>query len=564
MNTPNDFKDSESFKRHLGRLKSALAAHGHETICEFITTHTYLRGVPFSFDGHEYQERILRDKSQEIVIKKPAQIGISEISARLALAKSVLVNGWSTIYTLPSATAAQNFMKTRVDPIIASSPYLKELVSSDNDNSGVKQFGDSFLYLRGAQVDRQAISVPADLLITDEIDNSSQDVVTLYESRLQHSKYAMKVKLSTPTIPDFGIDLLFKESRRHYNFVKCQCCGHWFFPDYYEHVRIPDFTRDLDTIVKADFRKREFRWQEAYVACPHCGKPADLGPANREWVNENPEDNFVAAGYQCSPFDAPTIVKTSAIVKSSTEYKRQQDFRNQRLGEAMEDKEASFDLEELNRAIISTYPGGGFSYVMGLDMGLTCWATIGAVLPDSTLIIVHTEAIPLVNVRERRKELARQYRVRMTVVDSVPYTETVYSMQQEDSNLFASVYVEGKNVELYHIKERDQDPDKAKEGIRQVNIHRNRGFDYVMLELRTGRILKVSDDNDEVWTDQLRDQKRLKEYRQEEVVMVWKKTKGNDHLHHSLLYMVIASKLLGVSAGALESVPVVLGKFYAG
>jgi len=556
----SELKDSQVFRRHIARLRSSLAAHSQDTICNFLTEYTFLKGKPFNFLGHEYQKRILEDKSQEIVIQKAAQLGLSEIMARMAIARCALSDGFNTIYTLPAATAAQNFMKTRVNPIIDSSPYLKELVSKDNDSASIKQFGESFLYLKGAQVDRQAITVPADLLVIDEVDNSQEGVVTLYESRLQHSEYALKVKLSTPSIPDYGIDLLFKGSRRHFNLCKCNHCGHWFYPEYYKHVRIPGFTKAMEAVVKQEFSKQEFRWLEAYVACPECEKPVDLSPQHREWVCENPDDAYVAAGYQCSPFDCPTRVKTSDLVKSSVEFKRPQDFRNQRLGEAMEDKESSFDIEELRSIFISANPGGAFSYVMGLDMGNTCWATIGAVLPDNTVIVVKTEGIPLFKVKERRIELAREYRIRMTVVDNSPYTETVYSMQQEDNNLFAAVYVESKGVELFKVKEQDEDESIAQTQIKQVNIARNRGFDFVMLQLRSNKVLKVMDENDDLWVEHLRDQKRVKEFRNEELTMVWKKTKGEDHLHHSLLYTLIAARMLGVASGALAGVPIVLGK----
>ena len=528
---------------------------------QFLTEHTYMKGEKFSFAGHDYQEKIASDKSQEIAVVKPAQVGLSELTARLAVGRTALTQGFSTIYTLPAASFARNFMTTRINPVIRSSPYLKEMLSGDADNSELKQFGESFLYLKGAQVDRQAISVPADFLCVDEINNSSQDVVTLYESRLNHSSYGLKLKLSTPTIPGFGISALFDESRQHFNLVKCCHCGHWFYPRYYDHVRIPDFTGELTSITKAMFANPEFRWLDAFVACPECSKAVDLMPEHRQWVVKNPDAAYVAAGYQVSPFDCPTIVKTSSLVKASTEYKRLRDFRNQRLGEALEDKESSLVREELERLLISEYPGGGFSYVMGLDMGLTCWCHIAAVLPDQTLILVHTEGIPLGRVKERRRELAQQYRVRMTVVDSNPYTETVWSMQADDSNLFAAVYVESRNVELFKVKDQEQDDEEGKDQVKQVNIARNRMFDHVMLQLRTGKILKVMDEHNETWISHLTDQKRVEEFRNDELTFVWVKTKGDDHLHHSLLYTAVASRMLGVASGALEGVPVVLGKF---
>ncbi len=304
MPVPTKKKDG-LFSRHIERLKSSLTAHGHDTVCNFITDHTYIRGKKFSFEGHEYQKHILEDKAAHKVILKSAQIGISEMSARMALAYAVLVNGFSTIYTLPAATAAQNFMKTRVDPVIDSSPYLSDLTSKDVDNSSVKRFGDSYLYLKGAQVDRQAISVPADMVVMDEVDNSSQAVLTLFESRLIHSAYQYTVKLSTPTVPGYGIDLAYKQSRRQLNMCKCAHCNTWFYPDYYEHVRIPGFKEDLSTIAKKMFANPDFKWQDAYVACPKCGRPADMGPEHRSWVVENPNDALSPAGSGSHPSTVP-------------------------------------------------------------------------------------------------------------------------------------------------------------------------------------------------------------------------------------------------------------------
>lgn len=556
MNT-NNLRDEQAFKRHVSRLRSSLAAHSSDTIIDFIESHTYLKGAKFSFEGHEYQREILNDKSQNIVIIKSAQIGISEMSARLALARSVLNPGFSTIYTLPSAHAAQNFMKTRVDPVVSSSPYLSELVSKDVDNTSVKRFGDSWLYLKGCQTDSQALSVPCDLLVNDEVDNSSQEVMTLFESRLIHSKYALTVKLSTPTIPNYGIDVAYKQSKRKFNMCKCKHCGEWTYPDYFEHVRIPGYNDDLKAISKQHFANPQFRWMEAYLECPSCSKPLDLMPENRSWVVENPEDAFVDSGYRISPFDCPTIIKPSALVRAYPEYERPGDFYNQRLGIPMEDAETSLSMAELERAIISEYPGGGFSYVMGVDLGMTCWTTIAAVLPDNTLIVVYTEGIPMHNLVERVGELSRQYRVRMTVIDSGPFTETVYRIQSRASNVFASVYVQSKSVELFKVKDEEEDKEKGRMGLKQVNVARDRAFDLLMDLVRMGRIYKVSDKHDATWKTHMLDQKRIKVFRSGELISTWVKTSGQDHLAHSLLYALIASRILGVASGVGMALPLV-------
>jgi hypothetical protein len=325
-------------------------------------------------------------------------------------------------------------------------------------------------------------------------------------------------------------------------------------------VKVPGFSKALDEITRMNFADPGFLWKEAYVACPDCGKAVDLGEEHRGWVCENPQDTFVAAGYRVSPFDCSSIIHPSALVKASVDYERKQDFYNQRLGLSLEDKESSILEDEVRSLFISEYPGGGFSYVMGLDMGNMCHAVIAAVLPDGNLIVVHRERIPLFNVIERRRELARQYRVRMSVVDHGPYTETVYRMQQEDRNLFAGVYSNSKAIDLFKVKEVDEDDGKGQQGIKQVNISRDRMFDLIMSNIRGGRLLVVANDEDDLWVSHLTDQKRVREFRSDELVFVWTKTRGEDHFHHGLLYATVASQILGVSSNGAR-IPMLVTSF---
>lgn len=537
------------FARHLSRLKSSLSAHSPDTICDFITTHTRLRGKPFSFAGHEYQRTILEDTAQNIFIVKSAQMGISEMSARLAIARSALIDGFSTIYTLPSATAAQNFMKTRIDPVIDDSAYLRELVSKEVDNSSIKRLSNSYLYLKGCQVDRQAISVPADMLVCDEVNNSDQEVLTLFESRLIHSAYALRVFLSTPSIPNFGIDRLFKQSRRKFCMCQCAKCNEWFIPDYHEHVRVPGFADAMDKITKSHFQDPRFRWMDAFVSCPKCDQPVDMVHAKREWVLENPDDAFLDSGYQVSPFDCPTIIKPSALVKSSVDYERPVDFYNQRLGKSLEDKETSLAKSELEDVTIRDYQAGSHSYVMGVDMGTFCWVVICAVMADQTLIIVRVEAIPLHKVVERVPELVLAYKIRQTVIDRGPMTEAVYQIQQKVRNSFAGVFVNSKGIGLFKVSDKEADAEKGVEGLRQVNISKDACMDVLMGMIRIRKVLKVSDEHDEAWYEHMTDNKRVQIFKQGELIYTWVKTLKVDHLHMALVYALVASRMLSVASG---------------
>lgn len=533
---------------HLERIKSqTVERFSIEKIPEWICKNTFIEGERYSFKDHEYQERILRDTSQEVITRKCSQVGMTETSIRLALALCGVTPYYTCIYTLPTASFASNVMSTRVDPIITASAYLSEMVSKQTNNSEIKQLGDSFLYMKGSASGNAPISIPADHLIHDEIDFSDLEIIEQYQSRLTHSIYKRKHKLSTPTHPGYGIDEEFSNSRRHYNMVKCEHCNEVFIPSYYDHVKIPGFDGDLREITKRTLAT--IRWKEAEVFCPRCGRVPSLQAEHRLWVCENSEENFVAAGYQVSPFDAPNIISAAYLVEASTKYERRAQFVNFNLGLPMQDSETTLTAADLDNAIVQQGEVSGVSFVMGLDMGLLCHCVIAAVMPDGRLVIAHAEQIPLGQVMDRRKALASQYWPRMTVVDAYPYTETVMRMQQEDSNLFAAVYAEWRSIELHRVVDKEEQKDKGALELRQVNINRNKALDALMMDIRIQNVVKMRDESDALWKEQLQDMTRTQKFTaSHELEYVWSKSKkGNDHFHHATLYASTAAKMLGVS-----------------
>ena len=276
---------------------------------------------------------------------------------------------------------------------------------------------------------------------------------------------------------------------------------------------------------------------------------------------ENPDEHHVAVGYQVSPFDAPNIMTVSRLVQESTRYSKITDFHNFGLGLPSEDKESTITKDDLMSMMLPPQAVGG-SFVMGLDMGHICHCVIMACMPDGTRIITHTEKIPLGNVRQRVIELSRKFRIRQTVVDALPYTETVLVMQGANRNLFGAYYVSSASMETHKVVDRDAKEKEGKLDLRQVNINRNQAFDVLMEDIRSGYIKKVRDENDDEWMGHMQDMKRVRQYNnQGQMVYVWVKSdEGQDHFHHATLYASIASQMLGVAKNII-SVPLLPKKF---
>lgn len=545
---------------HLGRLKTALlTGYSLSNRADWLTKHTTLRGEPYSFVGHEFQKFILDMECEELLARKCSQIGLSELSVRDSLSMVNVMPGFTVIYTLPTAAFSKTFARTRCDPIIESSPYLRARVHSDVNNGEVKQFGDSFLYFRGTKGVTAAISVPADCLVHDEYDFSDLEVLSTYQSRLTHSPYKWKRKFSTPTIDGWGISAEFEVAKQHWNMVCCSHCREWFLPDYFEHVKVPDWNDDLRKITSENLHTTRYR--EAVLLCPHCGKEPDLGPDYRSWVVKNPHTSNDVIAVQIQPFDAPSIIKPSDLIKASTTYERYADFINFNLGLPAEDKENSFTREELQSLFVVSSGVTPMAHVMGIDVGVDCNVMVAAVDSRGRMAVVHQEVVPVGLLEKRKAELSAKYRIRVRVMDSMPYFDLLMRMQGSDSNLWGAVYSQSKDLEVYSSTIREEDPEKGRPKMRQVDLNRNKALDVLMDYVRGGQMEIVDSPYRESTIDHLLDMKRLKEFNGDnELVYVWKKSaRGRDHWHHTLLYTYIAMRLLATSQNDM-GMPLILGK----
>lgn len=544
-------------KEHIYRLRSETTNKlGLKDLVTWIPKHTRINGRPFSFKGHEYQQRIISDTSAERVIQKSAQTGLSEMSLREAAGKmAVMPRGYAIGYTFPTAGFASQYSRTRFDPIVMDSKTLRALGSEGIiDNAEVKSFsGNRFIYFKGAAVGNAAISTSLDELYHDELDFSDQQIIGDYTSRMIHSQHKRRTRLSTPTFPGGPINKAFMSSRRHYNMCRCDHCSHVFLPSYYDHVVIPGYSGALDEITEDNLHR--VRFQEATLLCPKCGKVPDLSPPFREWVVENPDENHVAVGFQVSPFDAPTIVTVPYLIEASTKYRTKARFMNFNLGLPAEDAESGLTVEDINGARVPEDSASFNTHVMGVDLGSVCHFTVGGVAHDGTLVVVKRKRCTVGEFRKTYAALVAEYRVLLTVSDSQPYVETVLDMQKSDPNLYGAFYVKKQGLDLFEVRQREENSDSALAELRQVSVNRNAVLDKLMQEIRDGGIKFAEEQSEfEVARNHLVAMRRAAATLSNgEFMTNWVKPEnGQDHYHHSTLYLWVAAQMRGVAVGAMS------------
>src|ERR1035437_2782513 len=201
-------------------------------------------GKALDFHYHRYLFDIYSDNSPLLCCIKAGQIGFSTLGIikTIWLAKNKRLD---VGYILPTVDMVEKFVGSKVNRMAQQNPVMENWFK-DKNSIKQKQIGENYIFYLGAQTDRSAIMLSLDMLVADEYDKSPQDILEIYNSRLQHSNYGYKWVFSNPTIPDFGVDRFWGMSDKKMWHIKHSC------------LNIYPMTEDCIDYV-----------QEKYI-CPHC------------------------------------------------------------------------------------------------------------------------------------------------------------------------------------------------------------------------------------------------------------------------------------------------------
>ena len=522
------------------------------------TTHPKDSLKNWSWAGHEYQVDILNDPASRVVVRKCSQVGVSELVVRLVLALMGTLRNTTAIYTLPTTGFASKFTKSRVDPVISNSAVLRELLNKDVDNVELKQIGSNFLYFLGTFTQKAAISIPADILINDEVDFSNQQALTTFASRLGHAEgRELRREFSTPTRNGFGISESFDiSSQAHYG-VRCDNCHELVFPQFMEDVVIPGFNDKLEDFEKEDLHDTRYDILNAFLLCPECQAPINnsalLAPEKREWVHKYPDRGI--RGYQVFPYDVPSINPIHKTLTQLGEYNKKADWVNFKVGLPYEDAESSFLREVLNNSKtvaptpppfdrdgldLPKYTHKGF--VMGVDVGKTSWVLIGKPVSRTRIEVVWAERIRQDGdggLLSRLLFLVKWFGVSKGVIDAGPDFTTSMAFVEAFplGRTFANYYTRAKPKNtLSHISVNEA------EGV--LSTVRTESLDLLAKKVNAGQYGLPKMAETELVIAHLSNLKRIEtENNQGDMVANWTNT-GADHYAHALNYMNIAATLL--------------------
>lgn len=302
-------------------------------------------GQPVDFHTHRYLVDIYEDDSQNLVILKAAQIGLSTLQIFRSLWRAFYM-GIDIIYVLPTFTDIKDFVSGKVNRIIDQNPALQEWVK-DKDSIEQKRVGKATIYYRGSFAERQALMISADELALDEYDRSDQSVLETYESRLQHSKYGYKSVFSNPSTPGRGVDRFYQVSDQKKWFIT-HSCGKTYVLD--------------ETCIDYE--------QEEYI-CPSCQqKITDEERRLGEWKATAKGD---WSGYWIPLWISPMIPASKIAEHKRTKTKEY--FYNFVAGLPYVSSTDSITIEQVLANCVDDVNPMTKRVVIGVDPGLPIWVT---------------------------------------------------------------------------------------------------------------------------------------------------------------------------------------------
>jgi hypothetical protein len=375
-----------------------------------------LEGRPFSFEGHEYLRAIYDDTSPHVVLSKAAQIGGTTWALLRALHGNI--SGLTVAYYFPTKTDVLDFSRSRVGPLVRENSFLAKLIR-DTDTVGLKQIGDGFLFFRGMQSAVQMKSIPADMVVFDELDEVEPDARILALERISHSLYGRTIDLSNPSLPGYGIDEQYERSDQRHWVIKCPGCR-------YEVCLEREFPAKLGQEVRVILPRKDGSY---YRACPRCTHELDL--AQGQWVADYPDRKI--HGYRISQLFS-AIVNPGDILNEYRTTKHPNRFYNLKIGVPWADLERRLDPAAVLACLGDVTPWRDEDHEchMGVDTGkqfhvVILRKDISDREPTTILYVTTCESF------DELGDLMDRFQVRRCVIDAMPEIHATRQFAKEFS-----------------------------------------------------------------------------------------------------------------------------------
>ena len=148
-----------------------------------------------------WQVDIINDQHKDKIVIKSRQLGLSEIGVAemLQFADVNSYAGVKCLYTFPTNRQMEEFVATRLDPVL-NEGYYASILDANVNSLKKKKIRNSFLIFRSASKGASVEGVDIDYLSLDEYDRVSASAEISAMESMSSSSFGVVRRWSTPTL----------------------------------------------------------------------------------------------------------------------------------------------------------------------------------------------------------------------------------------------------------------------------------------------------------------------------------------------------------------------------
>lgn len=268
---------------------------------------------PYSVEVTPYLEEIMNElgeysDTEEIVAMKGAQLGFTDAGLNW-IGYTIHISPCPFLMVQPTKDTAETVSKTRVQPMINSSPELSQKIkparSRDSGNTLLKkEYPGGVLRMTGANSAVGLRNMPVKRLMLDEVDGYPTDLdgegdpISLAKKRTATFSKRKIFILSTPAEKETSIiEPLFNSTDKRYFFVPCPFCG--------------SAQNLIWEQLRYDYNPVNKDVQNVFYQCRHCSEMIPESKktemlAGGNWVSTEPDNqNKKRKGYHLNSMYSP-------------------------------------------------------------------------------------------------------------------------------------------------------------------------------------------------------------------------------------------------------------------
>lgn len=328
-----------------------------------------------------YLTQYINDQCQDKTIIKCRQSELTEneFNENTWLAATLPYTNIRHIF--PTSGMALQIAKEKFDPGILHSPSIKRLIEKPYTLTSKKFINGSFYTIDGSWSDHGGRGPSSDKITFDEYESQNPHIEEIYSESTSHSNLARRTRISTPLLPNSGIDEKYNAGCRYNWTIVCPKCKRkqvMIFPD----NLINFFEADSDDIEKESYMKRI---DNVYIGCKHCGayinKVSPHYLKTSKWIAERRHLEGIKASYRITYMMLPWKTGKEVLMKYHS-FKFIHQFWNEVMGYAFVDPTAQLTRAIFEQCIDSNYKniyrtlGQVRNVAVGVDWGLESWVVV--------------------------------------------------------------------------------------------------------------------------------------------------------------------------------------------